>query len=288
MLLCADLTKCILLYMYNCIKEVMLIRVIYVDVLFVVNFFITFLLLLLTAKLTKQKEKPLRLTAASALGGAYALIILAPRLPSAVLWLTKAAAALVLVLIAFGFCNLKKYLQSFLMFLFSNFVFLGIIAGGWMLLKPDSVVIKNSTVYFDISARALLIIALAAYLIAVVIIRLHDRRADKKEIYDVTVETHGKRVHLYAFADSGNNLVEPFSAYPVIIAKKSLFPDTETQRVIPYETVGGEGMLTAFKPEKVVVASSGNQIEIENVYIALSDRIKNEDYSAILNPKIIS
>lgn len=263
-------------------------RVIYVDVLFVINFFITFLLMLLTAKLTKRREQPVRLTVAAVLGGAYALIILAPELPAYILALTKVGAALLMVFAAFGFQSIKKYLQSLFMFLFANFVFLGLIAGSWLLLRPDSVVIKNSTVYFDISARLLLLFALAAYLIAVLILRLHDKRADKKDIYDLTVEKDGKKVHLYAFADSGNHLVEPFSAYPVIIAKKSLFASVKEERVIPFETVGGEGMLTAFKPDKITVGTSDKKVELENVYIALSDRMQSEDYSAILNPKMFS
>lgn len=262
-------------------------RVIYVDVLFVINFFITFLLLLLTAKLTKQKEQPVRLTVGAAAGGLYALIILAPELPFYILAASKAAAALLIVFAAFKFQNLKKYLQSLAMFLFANFVFLGLIAGAWLLIRPDGVVIKNNTVYFDISAHLLLLFAVFAYVVALGVIRLHDKRADKKEIYDVTVEKDGQQVHLYAFADSGNNLVEPFSAYPVIIAKKSLFKSAKAERVIPFETVGGEGMLTAFKPDKVTVGACGRQIELANVYIALSDHVQNEDYSAILNPKII-
>ena len=47
---------------------------VYVDVLLVVNFFMTLLLLLLTAALTKQPRRTGRLCIAAMLGAAYSLI----------------------------------------------------------------------------------------------------------------------------------------------------------------------------------------------------------------------
>lgn len=55
---------------------------VYVDVLLVVNFFMTLLLLLLTAALTKQPRRTGRLCIAAMLGAAYSLILLAPKLPT--------------------------------------------------------------------------------------------------------------------------------------------------------------------------------------------------------------
>ena len=49
---------------------------VYVDVLLVVNFFMTLLLLLLTAALTKQPRRTVRLCIAAMLGAAYSLILL--------------------------------------------------------------------------------------------------------------------------------------------------------------------------------------------------------------------
>ncbi len=51
-------------------------NVIYVDILFVVNFFITFFLLQVTAKFSKRSEKLWRIVLASFIGGVYSLVIL--------------------------------------------------------------------------------------------------------------------------------------------------------------------------------------------------------------------
>ena len=140
-------------------------QVVYVDVLLVVNFFMTLLLLLLTAALTKQPRRPGRLCIAAMLGAAYSLILLAPKLPTWVVVLSKIAVALVLVFAAFGFGSVKKYLRCLLCFLAANFVLLGFIVGVWLLFRPRRIVVKNSAVYFDLPARTLLLLALAAFLL---------------------------------------------------------------------------------------------------------------------------
>ena len=264
------------------------VQVVYVDVLLVVNFFMTLLLLLLTAALTKQPRRPGRLCIAAMLGAAYSLILLAPKLPAWVVVLSKIAVALILVLAAFGFGSVKKYLRCLLCFLAANFVLLGFIVGVWLLFRPRRIVVKNSAVYFDLPARTLLLLALAAYVLALLILRLYEKHAGRRALLELTVDTGVRQVRCFALADSGNRLREPFSGAPVIVARRSLFPDTETPRVIPYQTVGGEGMLTAFRPHRVTVHSGKRRGTVGEVYVALSEHIQNEDYQAVVDPKIFS
>ena len=251
---------------------------VYVDVLLVINFFMTLLLLLLTAALTKQPRRAGRLCIAAMLGAAYSLILLAPKLPAWVVVLSKIAVALVLVLTAFGFSSFKKYLRCLLCF----------IVGVWLLFRPRRIVVKNSAVYFDLPARTLLLLALAAYVLALLILRLYEKHAGRRALLELTVDTGARQVRCFALADSGNRLREPFSGAPVIVARRSLFPDTETPRVIPYQTVGGEGMLTAFRPHRVTVHSGKRRGTVGEVYVALSEHIQNEDYQAVVDPKIFS
>ena len=131
-----------------------------------VNFFITFLLLLITQKLAKENSKLVRLVLASFAGAAYSLVILFDELDFAVSLLGKLAAACLIVLIAFRRSGLKCFAKNTAIFFFVNFVFVGIMVGLWMIFKPAGIVINNSTVYFDVSATALLISAFIAYVIS--------------------------------------------------------------------------------------------------------------------------
>lgn len=262
--------------------------VIYVDVLLIINFFITFFLLLLTGKLSKTEEKLWRTVLGSVIGGAYSLVILADDLSFLVSVIGKFAVGAVIVLASFRLRGWKNYIKEVLIFFFANLMFVGIIIGTWMIFKPKGVVINNSTVYFDISAKLLLFSALFAYLLSVFIIRIYNNKIAKKELYRAVINKNNREYKFFAFADSGNNLKEPFSNYPVIIADKSLFDDIETERLIPYSTIGGEGVLNAFKPDKTIIITSRGQTELNNVYVALNDNLKKGEYRGILNPKILN
>lgn len=262
--------------------------VIYVDVLLVVNFFITFLLLLITQKLAKENSKISRIVLASFAGAAYSLVILFDELDFAVSLLGKLAAACLIVLIAFRRSGFKNFVKTTAIFFFVNFVFVGIMVGLWMIFKPSGIVINNSTVYFDVSASALLVSAFIAYVISAVIIRIYNNKTAKNELYNITVYYDGRKYSFFAFADSGNNLREPFSDFPVIVADENLFKDVKCSRIIPVSTVNGEGILKAFKPEKVVISTSRGSGELSRVYIALSSNVKKGEYQGIINPKSVS
>ncbi len=266
----------------------MLMTVIYVDVLFIVNFFITFFLLLVTAKLSKRDDKLGRCVLASFIGGLYSLVILWQNLNFAASFIGKLAAACIIVITAFKFKTFKSYIKEVVIFFFVNFIFVGVMVGFWLIFKPKGIIINNSTVYFNVSARALLISAFIAYILSALIIRIYNGKTAAKELYSVTVFKNERRIRFFAFADSGNNLKEPFSDYPVIIAQNELFDGIDCRRLVPFNTIGGEGVLFAFKPDRVEISSSTGNATVENVYIALSDKVKKGEYQGILNPKILN
>lgn len=260
--------------------------IVYVDVLFVVNFFITYLLLLLTKLFIKDNPKMIKLLFSSFIGGAYSLVILVDELNFFVTAIGKIAVSALIVFIAFGFKRAVVFAKTLGIFYFSNMLLLGVILAIWLIFKPDGITIHNDVVYFDIPARILLISALAAYVISLAAVKLYNRTIGKNEIYSLTVLKNDKEVHVYAFADTGNKLKEPFSDYPVIVIDESKI-SFDTERIIPFNSVGGEGMLRAFKPDKIIISNGKGSYETDRVYIALSS-VDSKDFSAILNPEIIN
>lgn len=260
--------------------------VIYIDVLFVINFFITYLLLLLTKLLIKENTKTIRLLLGAFIGGLYSLVILFDELNFLITAVGKIAVSAVIVFSVFGFKRVSLFLKRLFIFYISNMLLLGVILAVWLIFKPDGIAIHNDIVYFDIPAGTLLISALIAYLLALMIVKLYNRTVGKNEIYSLTVFKNGEQVHMYAFADTGNKLKEPFSDYPVIVADCNKI-SFETERIIPFNSVGGDGMLKAFKPDKVIISAGKKSIETDRVYVALSS-VDSKDFSAILNPEIIN
>lgn len=124
----------------------------------------------------------------------------------------------------------------------------------------------------------------------------------------MTIKIDGKEVDLKGITDTGNSLRETFSDYPVIIVEsqaiKDLFPSdvyrsiiavgtvenyswNKRFRLIPYNTVSGEGVLTAFRPDEIVIKSGGKEIKTKKIYVAVSERRISADFEAVLNSEIV-
>ncbi len=264
--------------------------VIYVDILFIINFFITFLLVSLTARLTKRRVKTARLVFASAFGGIYSLIILVS-IPFYISLMLKVLSAAVIIFIAFGGMRLKSFALCVFVFLFSSFVFLGIITGALMLFKSERIAVSNSTPYFNIGARGLLISAFFAYVISCAVVRLYNKKVSAGEIYTLKIERQGQSVTLFALADTGNKLREPFSGSGVIVASREKvkpLSKNSALRVIPASTVSGSAYLEAFMPDRVIIKCKNKTETALSVYVAMSGDMDNSEYSAVFNPEIIS
>lgn len=265
--------------------------VIYVDVLFIINFFITFLILQVTSRFAKKEANVFRFVISSAFGGVYSFIIFVDSLNHIVLEVTKIFAGMIIVLIAFKFYRVKNFFKVLFIFLVCNFLFLGIIVGIYFISKSEFIAINNSIIYFNISARGLLFAAFISYFLACIVVKMYNRKLASYEIYTLVITNNDKEVTMFAFADTGNKLREPFSDSPVIIADskkvKPLIENAKT-RLIPASTINKNSLLLAFKPEKIVLKTANGKEVIEDAYIALSDEINSDSFSAILNPEILS
>lgn len=196
-----------------------------------------------------------------------------------------------MILIAFKFFRVKSLVQTLGVFVFSSFILLGVITGILYITKTPFITVNNSSVYLDISSKQLIVCAFAAYIISCVVVRLHNRAVSNKQIYTLEIENEGKTVTLFAFADTGNKLREPFSNYPVIIVRRELaekIVGNSKLRLIPATTVNNSSMLKAFKPDNIIIKGSKKSEVIENAYVAMSDEIRSDSFSAIINPEILS
>lgn len=265
--------------------------VIYLDVLFIINFFITFLLLEITARLCKKEPRLFRLVLSAAFGGLYSMIILVDNLPWYISLISKIAACVLIILIAFKFYRVKSFAVALGIFLFSNFLFLGIIVGIYLLSGNQMIAVNNSTVYLNIGAKALLFSAAAAYVIASLVVRIYNKSVSKGDIYSLVIENGGRSVSLFALADTGNKLREPFSDSPVIVVEKekaSCLFENEKARIVPVTSVNKNSYLQAYKPDKITIKTAKGEEVIEKAYIALSDKMKSSGFSAVINPEILS
>ena len=252
--------------------------VIYVDVLFLINLYVTYFELLAVSAFTHMKIRSLRMVLASAVGGAAAFVIFLPQELPITSAAIKIASCVIITLAAFGWRGGKAFVKNMIWLLLVNFIFAGIMLAVWLFAAPMEMLYSNGAVYFDIDFFTILFCTCAAYL-----------------------TIRGVRYLLDKNGRADGRLVDWFSGLPVIICRKNACADisppeishanTEEYikgvRVLPFSTVNARGYVYAFKADKIVISEvkSGKEYSV-NALIGISPDSLQE-YDAIFNPKIL-
>lgn len=278
--------------------------IIYLDVLIVLNWFIDYLLLSLTARLLRVPPRRVRMVLGALAGGVSACQILLTAPPPISLLLHILSAALIM-LIAFPQHSAKGFLRQLVVFVCLSALLSGLATALWYLTGSEAVLTRNGVIYFDISPLMLTVFALVSYGIIRLYERLTQKRASTGLDYVLTVDTGSGVCECRALHDTGLHLREPFSGAPVIVVCRQtlspflppLFDERELRggtatklrlRWIPYRTVSSEGLLPAFVPASVTLRKLGRPPrDITGVYVALSDTLDRGEYTALIGSDVI-
>ena len=252
---------------------------VYIDVLITVNIFTDFFMLACVRKFLGIRAGLIRLILGSMLGGILSLTALLPEIPTGLNILLDIAYAAAIVFVSFGRTNIKSYIKRVAVYFAVSFFFCGIMIFVYTAFRPKGMAIFNDVVYFDISPVLLIILTLICYYILRLIRRL--TKGDiSKSVCEVTVESGGKSATFSAVSDTGCSVREPFSSSYVIIAEKSLLKgivlDESKMRVIPFDSLGGKGLLKGYKPDRATV----NGID-RDVYIGVCENVIKSEIKAI-------
>lgn len=273
--------------------------VVYVDVLFLVNMIIDYFLLLAVSSARKLKINKLRLLISAVFGGAYSCFAFFPTLSLLYSVMGKIAASAVMTLIAFKLNTAKNYLLNFLCVHIASALFAGLIMGAELLFSPENMLVSNGEAYVNVSAFTLVFFAVSAYLLMLLFSRVFKFRR-REELSRVRITLLGKTAEMTALFDSGNRLTDVLTGARVIVVSldsvKTIVPisvfsksgdvtiaqGTEIENrvsLIPFSALSGEGVLPAFRPDKVEI--NGTEI-LEKTVIAVKDGSLGENYQALI------
>lgn len=258
-------------------------EIVYGDILFIINFSMDFLILFLTGKILHRKINTLSLVMASAVGAGYAVFSLFLNGNGVITFLINIGVSALIVYIAFGAEKIFGYFKSLILFYCVSFVTGGGITAIYNLFnsyKNSQKIYINgniNSIVSDIPASRFVILAIVSLILAFVFGRVFNRKSKIKSAV-VTAIFKGNLITFEGLSDSGNLLKEPISGMPVIVTKyetlkpllpnelHAVFENHDTDRlfdldfslirrvkVIPMSTVGHEGILMGFVPEKLVV-----------------------------------
>lgn len=263
-------------------------RVIYADILFIINLALDYLLLFGTARLAGAQFRRISGLFGALIGAIYSFSIF---FDFSIIFFaaTKLTASLLMIITVFGKRKIKEIIRLTVIFYICGFLFSGFMMLMNSVVHADSFFIKGGVIYFEFTAVETVISGVAAFLVTEILRRLF-HHGEAKENSMVRIFYKGKSTVLKGFLDTGNMLEEPFRGTPVAVAeKKSLYKilpqnliydmenaklSTENKiKLIPCKTVSGTVLIPAIKPDRIVIKNENGEFEAEDLLVASSDYV---------------
>lgn len=271
-------------------------QTIYADVLVILNTYVNFALLRLTALLDRSKAGRLRIFLAALLGGFYSLIILCEGINNLLVLASKILISVLMVLTAFGFDSIRCFIRRFALFFGVSFVFAGLMFALWLFAAPDSMIFGNLTVYFRFDTVTLLVLTAISYALIRLIYLFSKRKTPQGRIYDLVIPVGNKEIACKGLCDTGSSLCDWYTSLPVILISPSLVKnmppdflnDKTKTRLIPLKTAGGETLIKIFRPQCIHIKGINCNFETKDAYIGISNvELTNGEFRAIIPHKLI-
>ncbi len=245
--------------------------IIYIDLLIIINFLFDFLLLLTINIALKRYSKIYRLILASIFGELTLLSLWIP-FSSIVFTILKIIMGIIMVLIAFGYKNIKYTCY--------NVIYL----------YMTSVILGGFVYYLNIeftSLNYLIILLIAPIILYVFIKSMKVLKEIKNYYYKVKIvfrDTY--ELNMTGFLDTGNKLFDPITKKPIILINKKKMKgciQIRSPMYVPYNALNHHGLLECIKPEYIMI----NDKKLTNYLIGLSEEsFKLNGIDCLLNYKI--
>ncbi|WP_010243137.1 sigma-E processing peptidase SpoIIGA [Acetivibrio cellulolyticus] len=296
---------------------------IFLDVLLLENIVMNYLILLMTAKFSKNKISHLRLFLGATVGALYvAILVVFPSLKGYYTTIAKIALSFAIVAIAFSFERFGAFFKTLAIFYISTFIFAG--AGfAFLYFNQSGGFVRNGFFYVYWNSKwtvMLLGIATAGIIVKIFWDIIQGRLVRDRLLIPLKVAFENGAIDLSALVDTGNALYDPLTHVPVVVVEfnaiKSILPQ-EIQnifeeskendlvcvtrivsdsswfsrfRLIPFTSLGKDnGMLIGFKPDYIEVGENTEKKGVTDVIIGIYNRAlsKSENYNALLGPELV-
>ena len=242
--------------------------IIYIDLLFILNFVYDLLLLMTVSITLKRNTKIIRLLMGTLFGSLTTFIIFI-KISKYLIFFIKILCSIGMLLITFGFYNIKYFINN-MIYLYMCSV---ILAGFLYYLK-----IEFNNISYLIS---LLIGPLILYLY------INEQKKLKKIInyyHDVIIIfKNNKILECKGFVDSGNNLKDPITnKYIILINKKKLkgIYNIRSPMYVPIKTINKHSLLECISIKNVLIDNKN----YDNYLLGLTDEFKRiEECDCLLN-----
>ena len=222
-----------------------------------------------------------------AIVGSVTILLMFIEISSVMLFIFKVIVSILMVLIVFGYHDVKYFLNN-LFYLYTS----SIILGGFLYFLNLQFSYKNEGLvfYFEgLSVNVIALIVLSPVIIYVYVKQGLMLKNHYSNYYNVDIYfKSGKVVPVTAFMDTGNKLEDPYKKRPIILINKEFVDiDYNLDRfvLVPYEAINHHGLLKCIIPEKIFIQGVGFR---DNFLVGISnEKIMIDGIDCILHSKVL-
>lgn len=224
---------------------------IYIDLFFLFNIIIDYIIITSVSILLKRKTSIWRIIIASIIGGISSLLMFTG-INNIVI---EVISVIVMVLICFRYVDIRYTIKNiFYMYILS------VLLGGVIYLFNIRVTSSPLVTY-------LIIIVISIEVMILYIKENKCMRNNYNNYYDIDIcFKDDYKLSLVGFVDTGNNLYDPYKKRPIILVSNKYIRE-DNYILVPYYTAGGDGLLKCVRVSYVFV----NGISYKNVLVGFSD-----------------
>lgn len=294
---------------------------VYVDVIFLENIIINYIILYVTGIISKTNIKQLKILLGSIIGATYAIIYYILNLKIYSSFIIKIVLSIIIIYVSFNPKKFKILFKQVILFYLISFVFAGATIGIIYMVNFQNITIQNGVLVGNYTIRTILIGIIIAYFLVMIGEKIIKTKFSKKDmICDIEVSFENKKIKTKALIDTGNMLKEPITNTSVIVLEYTLLydiipkpildnlenilggdlskipKDLQTEyiskfRVIPFSSLGKQnGILLGVKGENLIVNINEEIKKIDKVIIGIYNKplTKNGEYKGLLGLEILN
>lgn len=259
---------------------------IYVDLILLLNFGFDLILLFGTGVLLRRQTDLKRLVLGSLIGS-LTILSMFIEMTSFALFLVKIVVSILMVLVTFGYHDLR-YMGKNLFYLYTS----SVILGGFLYFLNVQFSYKNEGLLFyynGLSVNVIVLIIFCPVILYFYVKQGLELKNHYSHYYHIDIYLrNGMVIETTAFLDTGNHLEDPYKKRPIILLNRNLIEvDYEDYNLllVPYEALNHHGLLQCVIPEKIFIQGVGFRSDFL-VGIA-SEEIKLDGVGCILNQRLL-
>ena len=294
--------------------------IIYLDIVFLENICMNYIILLATGYILKNRISYIRILLSSLLGSLYVMVIYITNFKTLLGIPMKILLSIAMIYISFGTTNIKKQIKEILVFYLTSFAFGGSAFAMIYFIKPQNIIMKNGVYIGTYVFNTILIGGILGFVLINIVFKIVKRRIKKEDMNCEIIIIFNKRsVKVNSMIDTGNMLKDPISKKNVAIVEKDIIskilpyeiinnlenilkgkiiesePNVDkymsSLKIIPFSSIGNDhGLILAFKPDEVYVKYDEQIEKKSNLLIGIYDRklFVHNQYNAIVGLEILN